>query len=182
MLEAAKAVLIYLYRHRHCGLTFEAEPSDLKGYSDSDWAVQHSTSGWILQWQRACISWGSQKQRTIALSSCEAEIVALSEASKDVLYFRKVMDELQVLPEGATRLATDNKAAHDLSYNPEHHKRTKHVERRHFFVRECVEDMKISVPLVKTTENLADFFTKPLPAKAFFKLRNTIMNIKSEHE
>ena len=86
---------------------------------------------------------------------------------------------LGVPQKGATRLATDNKAAHDLSYNPEHHKRTKHVDRRHFFIRECVEDMKITVPLVKTTDNLADFFTKPLPTKAFFNMRNAIMNIRS---
>ena len=104
--------------------------------------------------------------------------MALSEAAKDALYFRKVLDELGALPDKATPLATDNKAARDLSYNPEHHKRTKHVERRHFFVRECVEDLKITVPLVKTTENLADFFTKPLPAKTFFTMRNIIMNIK----
>ena len=153
--------------------------TDVPGYSDSDWAVQHSTSGWLLQWQSACISWGSQKQRTIALSSCEAEIVALSEAAKDTLYFRKILEELGVPHAGATRLATDNKAAHDLSYNPEHHKRTKHVDRRHFFIRECVEDMKITVPLVKTTDNLADFFTKPLPAKTFYNMRNAIMNIRS---
>ena len=130
---------------------------------------------------KASISWGSQKQRTIALSSCEAEIVALSEAAKDALYLRNILDELGALPEGTTSMATDNKAAHDLSYNPEHHKRTKHIERRHFFVRECVEDLKLTVPLVKTTENLADFFTKPLPAKTFFNVRNTIMNIKGNH-
>ena len=82
---------------------------------------------------------------------------------------------------GAVSLSTDNKAARDLAYNPEHHKRTKHVDRRHFFIRECVEDMKITVPLVKTTDNLADFFTKPLPAKTFFTMRNEIMNIKGDH-
>ena len=171
----------YLLRHKDCGLTYEAEPTDLRGFSDSDWAVQHSTSGWLIQWKKACISWGSQKQRTIALSSCEAEIVALSEAAKDTLYFRKVLEELGTPSKSATALATDNKAARDLAYNPEHHKRTKHVERRHFFIRECVEDMKIAVPLVKTTDNLADFFTKPLPAKTFFTMRNEIMNIKGDH-
>ena len=117
----------------------------------------------------------------LSLSSCEAEIAALSEAAKDTLYTRTILQEMGVTQQDPTALATDNKAAHDLSYNPEHHKRTKHVERRHFFIRECVEDMKLTVPLVKTTENLADFFTKPLAAKNFFNMRNAIMNIKGDH-
>ena len=54
----------------------------------------------------------------------------------------------------------------------------KHVERRHFFVRECIEDHKIVVPLVATHENIADFFTKALDAKDFFRVRNKIMNYK----
>jgi hypothetical protein len=56
----------------------------------------------------------------------------------------------------------------------------KHVERRHFFVRECVENHKITVPYVATADNLADFFTKPLPSKQFFALRDRIMNISSD--
>ena len=72
---------------------------------------------------------------------------------------------------------TDSKSAKDLSYNPEHHNRTKHVERRHFFIRDMVEKFELRVPLVSTVNNYADFFTKPLKSKAFFALRNKIMNI-----
>ena len=70
----------------------------------------------------------------------------------------------------------DNTGARDLAYNPEHHARTKHIERRHFFVREMVENMKIRVPYVNTADNLADFFTKPLPARVFVPMRDAIMN------
>ena len=52
----------------------------------------------------------------------------------------------------------------------------KHVERRHFYVRELVEDGLLTVPYVYTASNMADFFTKPLPAAQFFALRNRIMN------
>ena len=76
----------------------------------------------------------------------------------------------------------DNTAAIDVAYNPEHHTRMKHVERRHFFVREAVEDHKIRVPFVSTADNLADFFTKPLTGRVFFPLRNRIMNIAPSHE
>ena len=65
----------------------------------------------------------------------------------------------------------------DLAYNPEHHQRTKHIERRHFYVREAVERGEIRVPFVRTDSNLADFFTKPLASKRFFQLRDLIMNV-----
>jgi hypothetical protein len=80
-----------------------------------------------------------------------------------------------------TQLATDNTCARDLSYNPEHHDRVKHgVERRHFFIRELVEEKRVVVPFVSTPANMADFFTKPLSSKTFFRLRNAIMNVLSE--
>ena len=78
-----------------------------------------------------------------------------------------------------TPMSVDNRAAQDLSYNPEHHARTKHIERRHYFVRERVESLEISVPFVRSEQNMADFFTKPLAAAAFFRLRNLIMNVPS---
>jgi len=80
----------------------------------------------------------------------------------------------------ATKLFVDNKAAIDLAYNPEHHQRTKHIARRHFFIREKVEDLDIVVPFVKTHENYADFFTKTLKPAQFFKIRNYIMNIRAD--
>ena len=71
----------------------------------------------------------------------------------------------------------DNQAAIAICYNPEHHSRMKHVDRRHFFVRECVEGHQLRVPFVKTVDNHADFFTKPLESKQFFRMRDTLMNV-----
>ena len=64
----------------------------------------------------------------------------------------------------------------DISYNPEHHDRMKHVERRHFFVRDMVESLKLEVPFVRTTENWSDFFTKAFDGKKFHAMRRIIMN------
>ena len=58
------------------------------------------------------------------------------------------------------------------------HQRTKHIERRHYFVREVVEAEKIRVPYVKSADNIADFFTKPLQGDKFFSMRDKIMNIQ----
>ena len=74
-------------------------------------------------------------------------------------------------------LHLDNKSAIDLAYNPEHHARTKHIDRRHYFIRECVEDGKLRVPFVATADNVADFFTKPLMGKQFFQMRDRVMNV-----
>lgn len=177
LLKETDKVFCYLSHHRSVGLTYHpAAGVDLHGYSDASWEVRHSTSGWVVVWQGAALSWGSSKQPCVALSSCEAEIVALSESCKDLVYLRKVISDLlgESLPPSSH--FTDNKSARDLAYNPEHHKRTKHVERRHFFVRDMVEKLELVVPFVNSADNLADFLTKPLPAKRFFALRRRIMN------
>ena len=78
---------------------------------------------------------------------------------------------------GATPLSTDSQSARGVSYNPEHHDRMKHVERRHFFIRDMVESFEIEVPYVSTDKNPADFLTKPMKSAARFReLRNIIMN------
>jgi len=142
--------------------------------------VRHSTTGYVFTYAQAAISWGCKKQATIALSSCEAEIVALSESAKEAVFLADFLSELGFPARSPTQLATDNTGARDLSYNPEHHDRVKHVERRHFFIRELVEDQRVVVPFVRTHANLADFFTKPLTGKNFFRLRNEIMNVSPD--
>ena len=119
-------------------------------------------------------------QKCISLSSCEAEIYALSEAAKDVVYMRKFIQGLEPRNKlDPTLLRTDNKSARDLSYNPEMHSKTKHIARRHFFVRDMVEAFEINVPLVGTADNYSDFFTKVLDSKNFFRFRNILMNLPS---
>ena len=171
----------YLNQNPSLGLTFESgRKHELSGYSDSDWAIKNSTSGWVIFWQNAPLVWGSRKQNCVALSSCEAEIIALSEAAKDMVYLRKFVSGLtgKQLKESSV-LRTDNKAARDFSYNPELHNRTKHVARRHFFIRDLVEAFELNVPLVSTVNNYADFFTKTLKPGSLSSMRNKIMNIKS---
>ena len=105
--------------------------------------------------------------------------MALSEAAKEALYLRDFLDELELSDGRPMSLGCDNQAAGDLAYNPEHHQRTKHIARRHFFVREAVEDLRLVVPFVSTVDNMADFFTKPLNPADFFRMRDVIMNVPS---
>ena len=174
--QDALRVLMYLDRHNTVGLRYCACETPAYGMSDSDWAVKHSTTGWTFQFQQATIAWASKKQGVIALSSCEAEIMAASEAAKEALHLRTVLKELDAADDSPMHLSVDNQSAIAVAYNPEHHSRMKHVERRHLFIRECVENLQIVVPFVSTHDNLADFFTKPLAHKKFFALRDLIMN------
>ena len=88
-----------------------------------------------------------------------------------------VLEEVGLPARSTVELSTDNTGARDLAYDPEHHDRTKHIERRHFFIRELVEEKHLVVSYVNTVDNIADFFTKALAAKTFYQLRNKIMNI-----
>ena len=178
LFDAALRVLGYLNRHKHIGLSYEASNAPISGMTDSDWVVKHSTSGYVFTLAQAAISWSSKRQPTIALSSCEAEIMAASEAAKEAVFLDRLCSELELKrSDEPIHLYCDNKAAIDSAYNPENHSRTKHIDRRHYFIRELVEDGKIVVPFVSSSENLADFFTKPLPPARFFALRDKIMNV-----
>ena len=112
-------IFSYLYENQDVGIRFVPDDETLHGTSDASWEVRASTSGWVVCWHGAPLVWGSRNQKSIALSSCESEIIALSEAAKDVVYLRKftrgLVPDLQQTP---TPLSTDNKAARDLSYNP----------------------------------------------------------------
>eukprot|EP00965_Chrysotila_dentata_P111128 3672789-Pleurochrysis_carterae.AAC.1 len=178
LLDAARRVLYYLSHHRHVGLRYAvADSHPVAGFSDSDWATRHSTSGHVFMYSQAAITWSSKKQAAVALSSCEAEIVAASEAAKEAVYLRSLVAELGSPATEPTSLALDKTSAIDLAYNPEHHPLSKHIDRRHFFVREKLESLELTVPFVKSTDNLADFFTKPLAPRLFFPLRDIIMNV-----
>ena len=107
--------------------------------------------------------------------------MAASEAAKEAIHLRALYNELTQSEAKPTRLHLDCRAAIDTAYNLEHHSKLKHVQRRHFFIRQVVEDQhQIIVPYVETDKNLADFFTKPLPARKFFELRKAIMNEPNE--
>ena len=71
----------------------------------------------------------------------------------------------------------DNQSGIAVAYNPEKHNQMKHVARRHFYVRECIEDYRIRAPFVQSHDNLADFFTKCQPPKLFRRMRDIIMNV-----
>ena len=98
--------------------------------------------------------------------------MAASEAAKEAIHLRALYNELAQCEAKPTRVHLDCKAAIDTACNPEQqHSKLKHVhQRRHFFIRQVlVEDHQMVVPYIESDKNLADFFTKALPARKFFE-------------
>ena len=83
-------------------------------------------------------------------------MIEFTRAAQEAVHLKGFMEELQLDSGKPIELAVDNTAARDTAYNPEHHQKVKHIERRHFYVRECVEDHKITVPYVNTLDNLSE--------------------------
>lgn len=102
--------------------------------------------------------------------------MALSEAAKEGIHLSNFLAKLGHPSRNVISLSTDNSGARDLAYSPEHHERVKHIELRHFYIREMVKKHQHVVPYVSIVNNMADFFTKPLSAFTYFVLRNRKMN------
>ena len=117
------------------------------------------------------ITWGSRKQTTIALSSTEAEYVALLEASREAIWLRHLYGELGFVQREPILLLGDNDGSVAMAKNPEFHKRTKHVDIRWHWVRELVSDGLINVVSCRDPEQTADILTKQLPRPKFVRLQ-----------
>lgn len=162
-----KRIFRYLKGTLNNGLTFTAKsPPHLVCYSDADLAgdqtTGRSTSGYVCMYSGAALSWRSQRQGTVSISSAEAEIMAASETAQEILWLNALLKDIISLEKPVLYL--DNESAVKLSHNPkyEYHKRTKHIKLKHLFVRECVTNGELLVKQVPSTTQLADMLTKPL--------------------
>ena len=140
---AAKRILRYLQGTKIFGIKYVKEDnSKLIGYTDSDWAGslndRKSTSGYIFCLGSNPISWSSRKQRSVALSSSEAEYVASSEATCEAIWLRRILSDMLQDISKPTMILCDNMSAIAMTKNPVFHARSKHIEIRHHFIREMV--------------------------------------------
>ena len=155
----------YLYwtiRTLHSGLLRFRLGGDLLG--------RKSTSAYYFSFGRSPISWASKLQKTVALSSCEAEYMALKEAIKEYLYLISVIKQLNIANKEKFHLFTDSLSAIELANNPEHHAKTKHIDIQYHFVREHVTTNTIQLSHINTKEQLADILTKVLSGPTFANL------------
>ena len=179
-LQLAKRVLRYLKHTISKGLTFvkSSDRSAIIGYCDSDWGQskdRHSISGYcfVLNKKGPAISWRCSKQKIIALSSCEAEYVALTAATQEAKFLRQLLADIQGRAingvklydhnqDAIVSLYADNTGAIALAKNPVHHQRSKHIDIKYHFIRLAVEEGIVDLQYIPSNENIADQFTKPL--------------------
>jgi len=172
----ADRCLRYLYGTSGYGITFDGYKGEtLTAYSDSDWAVRHSTTGYCLMLAGGPIGYGSKRQHCIALSSTEAEVMAASQAATEVTYFRGLLRDLGLYQPQPTMLYVDNTGAVELAKELKSCARSRHIMRRHMKVRELQAGGVVSVHHIGTDDNTADIFTKPVAPDAFCKHRKTLM-------
>ena len=120
------------------------------------------------------ISWNSKKQPTVALSTTEAEYMAACEATKEAIWLRKLLTDLGYSPNSPTTIFQDNQSCIKLARNPMFHTRSKHIDIRHHFIRETIENKSIDLTYCSTENMIADILTKPLARQKFEKFRPSL--------
>jgi hypothetical protein len=156
----------------------------IKGYTDSDWAGDvstcKSTSGYLFLGAGAPIAWGSNKQPIVALSTCETEYVAASDAARKATWLRNLLAEIDppgapatFLPQNEPNhlppipMAIDNQRAIALAILGSQNRRTRHINVRYHFIRNSIESGTITPHYTPTSDMLADRFTKALNRQKF---------------
>ena len=113
----------------------------------------------MFTFPKAPVSWKSTLQSTVALSTTEAEYMAITEAVKEAIWLHGLLDDLGVGQKHVTVFCDSQSAIH-LAKNQVYHARTKHIDVRYHFVREIIEEGVVLVQKIKTDDNPADMLTK----------------------
>jgi len=140
-----------------------------------------STSGILFFLGDNTITWQSQKQKIVALSSCEAEYIAASTGACQGMWLARLLAELKGEEANTVTLKIGNESAIALSKNPVFHDRSKHIDIRYHFIRECVEEDRVRLQSIGTTEQLADILTKALGRAHFCEMHSRIGVVDEQH-
>ena len=168
-MQAALQVLRYLTSTPMDGLTIQKEaimdePISIQGFADASYGGEQSKSqsGSLILLYDNPITWSSPRQDTVAMSITEAEYIACSETAKDIRWLQQLLEEVtqQVVP---AAMFVDNEAAIKLTKTQTFHRRSRHIEHRHHFIREMVDRKLITMKGITGKENPADPLTKLLP-------------------
>ncbi|KAJ4795629.1 Retroelement pol polyprotein-like [Rhynchospora pubera] len=173
--EAALRVLRYLKNNPGQGILLRAD-SDLKlyAYCDSDWAAcpltRRSLTGYFVLLGRSPISWKTKKQQTVSRSSAEAEYRSMAAAACELTWLRSLLNFLGVSQQEPVKLFCDSQAALYIAANPVFHERTKHIEIDCHYIRDQICARLIETSYVRSSDQLADIFTKSLGKQQFLYL------------
>jgi hypothetical protein len=152
---------------------------EVSAYADSDWASDHldrkSVTGWVALVNGDPVSWASKKQKSVAQSTCEAELYAEAAAINEVKWLEGILGELGINLAGAPVVYGDNQSAQALSANGIKSERTKHVAIKYAFIHDEVSNKRVQLRYVPTLEQPADILTKALGRQQHQALREKLM-------
>ena len=144
--KAAKRVLRFLSRTQQLGLTFGSDGTSdrvLSGWADANWGgdleTRRSTTGYLFKVGPSIITWKSQRQATVALSTAEAEYMALCAATQEAVWLRNLLADFGFPQAGPTMIMDDNQACIGLVKNPVISTRSKHIDLKYHYVKERYE-------------------------------------------
>ncbi|KAK0605571.1 hypothetical protein LWI29_028241 [Acer saccharum] len=174
--NAVKRILRYIRGTSDAALCYGGSEFTVRGYVDSDFAgdldKRKSTTGYVFTIAGGAVSWISKLQTVVALSTTEAEYMAATQACKEAIWIKRLMEELGHKQEKII-LFCDSQSALHIARNPAFHSRTKHIGVQYHFVREVVEDGSVDMQKIHTKENLADVMTKPINTDKFIWCRSS---------
>jgi transposase InsO family protein len=171
-----KRILRYIKGTSDAALCYGGSEFTVRGYVDSDFAgdleKRKSTTGYVFIIAGGAVSWVSKLQTVVALSTTEAEYMAATQACKEAIWMKKLMEELGHKQEKIL-LYCDSQSALHIARNPAFHSRTKHIDVQYHFVREVVEDGSVDFQKVNTKKNPADALTKPVNTNKYIWCRSS---------
>ena len=174
--NTVKRILRYIKGTSDVALCYGGSDFVVRGYVDSDYAgdldESKSTTGYVFTLASGAVSWVSKLQSIVATSTTEAEYVAATQASKEAMWLKMVMEELGHKQEKIS-LFCDSQSAVHLARNPAFHSKTKHIRVQYHFVREKVEEGTVDMQKIHTKENVADFMTKAVITYKFIWCRSS---------
>ena len=165
--EAVKRIFCYLKGTTELWLSYRMKKMELTGYSDADGNMaedRHAISGYAFLIHGGAISWSAKRQDIIALSTTEAEYVAITHTAKEAIWLRLLIFQLFQLKLEPTTLFSDNKSAIELTKDHQYHPRTKHIDIQFHFIHYIVKDGSIRLIYCPTDDMIADTLTKALPS------------------
>jgi hypothetical protein len=163
--NAVKWIMRYLRGTSKLCLSFGSGKPMLVGYTDSDMAgdveTRKSTSSYLITFSGGAVSWQSRLQKCIALSTTEAELIAATEACKELLWMKKFLQELGFKQQQYV-LFCDNQSTIHLAKNSSFHSRSKHIDVRYHWIRDTLNDKLLTLEKIHTDDNGSDMLTKAL--------------------
>ena len=170
--RAAKRVLRYLRGSCDVGITYRTGSLRIQAFVDADYAGDEvdrkSMSGYLVNLGSDTCIWGSKKQASVALSTCESEYFTMNFSSKEIIWLTRVLTEAGLEPNSEVPLRSDNQAAIGWATAERCPSgRAKHINVRVHFIRELFKAAKLIVTYVASEENDADILTKPLGPALF---------------